>query len=153
MGQDHAEKESLASSLMALEDFLDALPEKVGFEPGPLVLGGFSQGGTTSLAFGVTRPGRVAGLVVLSGFLPNEESLPEDPAALSDTPIFWAHGTQDPAVPFSLAVAGRRRLQAAGIAAATRDYPIGHWVTPGEMKDLKEWMQETVPGWENPADS
>ena len=147
MGQDHAEKDSLASSLTALEDFLDAIHEKVGFKPGPLVLGGFSQGGTTSLAFGVTRPGRVAGLIVLSGFLPNEESLPEDPSALADTPIFWAHGTQDPAVPFSLAVEGRRRLQAAGIEADTRDYPMGHWVTPEEMEDLKGWLEGTIPGW------
>ena len=79
-----------------------------------------------------------------------EDSLSDDPAALADTPVFWAHGTQDPAVPFSLAIDGRRRLQSAGVGANTRDYPIGHWVTPEEMGDLKEWLEETVPGWKVP---
>jgi len=140
----------LASSLIALEEFLETIDEKVGFRAGPLVLGGFSQGGTTSLAFAITRPGLVAGVVVLSGFLATEDSLSGDLAALAGTPVFWAHGTQDPAVPFSLAVDGRRRLRSAGIGADNRDYPIGHWVTPEEMGDLKEWLEETVPGWKVP---
>ena len=151
LGQDHAEKESLASSLIALEDFLDTIDERVGFKAGPLVLGGFSQGGTTSLAFAITRPGKVAGVVVLSGFLATEKSLAGDPTALGNTPVFWAHGTQDPAVPFSLAVDGRRRLQEAGVVAHARDYPIGHWVTPEEMADLREWLEEKIPGWEAPS--
>lgn len=148
LGQDHAEKETLASSLNALDEFLESIDERIGFRAGPLVLGGFSQGGTTSLAFAITRPGRVAGVVVLSGFLATEKSLSGDPASLAGTPVFWAHGTQDPAVPFSLAVDGRRRLRAAGITAETRDYPMGHWVTPEEMEDLRSWLERTVPGWE-----
>lgn len=150
LGRDHAERESLASSLVALEEFLETIDERVGFRVGSLVLGGFSQGGTTSLAFAITRPGRVAAVVVLSGFLPVDDSLGGDPAALAGTPVFWAHGTHDPAVPFSLAEDGRRRLQSAGIAAETRDYPMGHWVTPEEMEDLKGWLEETVPDWQVP---
>ena len=54
---DEVDEVSLRQSLDALDAFLDALPERLGFTPGRVVLGGFSQGGTTSMAYGLTRPG------------------------------------------------------------------------------------------------
>ena len=108
MGQDVVDEASLTSSLSALDSFLNALPELLGFNPGPLILGGFSQGGSMSLAYALTTPGRVSGVVVLSGFLVNEDVLGVGPKALGATPVFWAHGTQDPAVPFSLALRGEK---------------------------------------------
>ena len=146
MGQDRAEAESLAQSLEALENFLEKLPENLGFRPGPLVLGGFSQGGTTSLAYALTRPGSVAGLVVLSGFLANREGLGVGPEALGPTPIFWAHGNQDPAVPFYLALAGWKAVESAGGRLEAREYSMGHWVTPEELSDLTAWLQRNFPG-------
>jgi phospholipase/carboxylesterase len=144
----------MAESLRLLEEFLAGLPQRIGFQPGPVVLGGFSQGGTMSLGYALTRPGSVDGVVVLSGFLASEATLGVGPEALvpgpgieGQTPLFWAHGTHDPAVPFSLAVEGRRRLRDAGIAVDARDYPMGHWVTPEEVRDLKIWLGERVPGW------
>ena len=149
LGQDHADAESLAGSLKALGAFLERLPEVLGFNPHPLVLGGFSQGGTTSLAYALTHPGAVAGVVVLSGFLVNREALDVGPEKLGGTPLFWAHGIHDPAVPFSLAVEGRERILEAGGKLKARDYPMGHWVAPEEMEDLKEWLEESIPGWKD----
>jgi phospholipase/carboxylesterase len=147
MGQDRAEAESLAESLRALEVFLERLPGSLGFRPSSLVLGGFSQGGTTSLAYALTHPGAVAGVVVLSGFLASQESLPAQPEAIGETPLFWAHGTQDPAVPFSLALEGRKRIREAGGKLEARDYSMGHWVIPEEMSALRDWLEGTIPGW------
>jgi phospholipase/carboxylesterase len=148
LGEDRVETGPLRESLAALEDFLDRLPQILGFTPGPLVLGGFSQGGTMSLAYSLTHPGATHGVVVLSGFLLNGEDLGAEPGALCDTPVFWGHGTQDPAVPFRLALEGRGRLQAAGGRLRTGDYPIGHWVSPEEMEDLRDWLSESIPGWD-----
>ena len=147
LGNDRADGNSLAESLEALEVFLDGLPGRLGFRPGPLVLGGFSQGGTTSLAYALAHPGSVAGVVVLSGFLANPEGPSLDPKALGETPLFWAHGTQDPAVPFLLAIEGRKRILEAGGKLEARDYPMGHWVTPEEMSDLEKWLFASVPAW------
>jgi phospholipase/carboxylesterase len=147
LGEDRVDRASLRDSLTALHTLLSALPEAVGFQPGPVVLGGFSQGGTTSLAYALTHPGRVDGVVNLSGFLVGRESLDLPAEKLGDTPLFWAHGTQDPAVPFPLAVRGRKRLEAAAARMEARDYPMGHWVGPEEMRDLKEWLKREVPGW------
>jgi phospholipase/carboxylesterase len=147
LGEDRVEGESLRASLTALQGFLADLPEVVGFEPGPVVLGGFSQGGTTSLAFALTHPGVVDGVVNLSGFLVGSGSPELRAPDLGNTPLFWAHGTQDPAVPFPLAVRGRERLRAAGGRLEVRDYPIGHWVSPEETRDFRDWLRREIPGW------
>jgi phospholipase/carboxylesterase len=148
LGEDVADPSSLAESLASLDGFLESLPEILGFTPGPLVLGGFSQGGTTSVAYAASRPGRVAGVVNLSGFLVSPESLALDLGSLEATPIFWAHGTQDPAVPFHLAVKGRDRLMGANVRLEATDYDMGHWVSPEEMQALRGWLGREIPGWE-----
>ena len=52
--EDRVEASTLEAGLDALHGFLDDLPDLLGFLPGRLVLGGFSQGGTVSM---VVRPG------------------------------------------------------------------------------------------------
>ena len=152
LGDDVAEPASLQASLAAVDEFMAGLPQLVGFQPGSLVLGGFSQGGTTSLAYVLNRPGTVDGVVNLSGFLVSGESLDVHPDSLGDTPLFWAHGTQDPAVPFALAIRGRERIQAVGRRMETRNYPMGHWVSPEEMTDLEDWLKREIPGWKLPEE-
>jgi phospholipase/carboxylesterase len=146
-GEDLAERGSILESLEALRAFMAQLPEHLGFRPGPLILGGFSQGGTTSLAYVLANPRAAAGIVNLSGFLINEDVLGVGPEALGKVPVFWGHGTQDPAVPHSLAELGRRRLQDAGVGLEARDYPMGHRINHQEVEDLNLWMETVIPGW------
>jgi predicted esterase len=147
LGEDRVDPEPLGESLNALEGFLDLLPTNLGFRPGPLVLGGFSQGGTTSLAYALSHPGAVSGVVVLSGFLVNRAGLAIHPETLGDTPLFWGHGTSDPAVPFQLALDGWKRILEAGGDLEAREYRMGHWVAPEEMSDLQSWLLRKIPGW------
>jgi predicted esterase len=51
-------------------------------------------------------------------------------------------------VPYTLAVDGRARLAEAGIGFEARDYPIGHWVVPEEIADLKAWLGSAIPDWD-----
>lgn len=131
--EDRMVEETLTDSLERLDDFLNALPGIVDFSPGRIVLGGFSQGGTMSLAFALTRPGRVAAAWNFSGFL----AAHVDPTlhAAAAPPIYWGHGLSDPAIPFHLAERGRARLAEAGIEVAVGDYPIGHWIVPEEIRE------------------
>lgn len=157
LADDRVVPETLGTSLDALDAFLAALPDVLGFEPGPLVLGGFSQGGTTSLAYALTRPGRVDGVVVLSGFLADapgvldvladrppsaEPSARDDASALPDTPVFWGHGTADPAIPHALGERGRVRLRDLGVDLTTWNGPIGHQISGDELRALRGWMAE-----------
>jgi phospholipase/carboxylesterase len=133
--EDRVVSETLAESLGLLDHFLGALPSALGFEPRRVVLGGFSQGGTTSLAYAVTHPRTVSAVFNFSGFLPSWVQLDESGSAPPDTPIFWGHGTGDPAIPIALAEKGRARLRRAGARLVARDYRVGHWIAAEEVAD------------------
>ena len=125
--------ETLDESLSKLDQFLAQIPALLGFRPGRLVLGGFSQGGTTSLAYALSRPGSVSAVLNFSGFLVAHASLEESGARPPVTPIFWGHGVGDPAIPIGLAEAGRSRLRKAGAELVAEDYAIGHWIAAEEV--------------------
>jgi phospholipase/carboxylesterase len=131
--EDHVDTDTLQESLALVDDFLAALPRAAGIEPHRIVLGGFSQGGTLSLSYALTRPGAVAAALNFSGFLPAAVHVDETGAHPPPTPIFWGHGIGDPAIPIGLAERGRNRLQRAGAKLVARDYRIGHWIVPEEV--------------------
>jgi phospholipase/carboxylesterase len=140
LGGTTPEPTSFDTGQEALAEFLRDLPAQLPVRPGPLVLGGFSQGGTSSLAYALRHPGEVDGVLNFSGFLATHPSVQATPATVAGTRFFWGHGTQDPNIPFSDARAGRSVLQAAGADLATHDYPIGHWIEPTELRDATTWL-------------
>lgn len=132
LAEDRVDRATLEESLGALERFLDVLPDLLGGPVERLVLGGFSQGGTTSLAYALgPGRGRVAAVLNFSGFLADGVALPPPAEA---PPILWGHGTGDPAIPYALALRGRARLRAAGIEVRESDHPIGHGIVPAEIE-------------------
>jgi phospholipase/carboxylesterase len=147
VAEDRVESETLERSLSELDDFLAALPGELGVD-GPLVLGGFSQGGTTSVAWALRNPGRVSRIVNLSGFVVDDEGVEVSPRTVEGTAFFWGHGVHDPAIPHALAVRGRRRLAEAGAALEAKDYPIAHSIALEELRDLREWMKREPVGRE-----
>lgn len=141
--EDRVVEPTLADSLARLDTFIDALPGFVGHTPEAIYLGGFSQGGTTALAWALTRPGRVRGVVMLSGFLVDAPDLVAvTPEVATGLDVFWGHGLADPAIPHALALRGRQRLSEAGARVTSHDYPMGHQVAPEELRDLVAWIDE-----------
>ncbi len=140
-GEDRVDQGSLDWSLGALDRFLGELPTALGFTSRRTVLGGFSQGGTMSLAYALSHPGAVDGVLNLSGFLVDSPAVRPQAAAEAGTPIFWAHGIRDTAVPHRLALKGRPRLKAAGAMLTERDYDIGHWIIPEEIADAVAFVE------------
>ena len=144
VADDRVVENTLAVSLGRLDDFLEELSGILGFAPGSVVLGGFSQGGTTSLAYALSRPDRVRAALNFSGFLAESVDVPRHEEAGSATPVFWGHGLRDPNIPFPLAIRGRERLTRAGVPLVAMDYPIGHWMVPDEIHDAVA-MVESLP--------
>jgi phospholipase/carboxylesterase len=138
LGEDRPDGASLAVSLASLDALAARLPAIVGAEPTHVVVGGFSQGGTMGHAYALTRPGAARGVLNFSGFLPSTIAL--SPEAIRDTRFFWGHGLQDPSIPFPLAAKGRAALRAAGAELEARDYAIGHWIDPDELRDASIWL-------------
>jgi phospholipase/carboxylesterase len=132
--------DTLRESLGKLDTFLAELPGILGHDPGRVVLGGFSQGGTVSLAYALSHPGAVAAALNFSGFLAASVEVDESGSSPPPTPIFWGHGIGDPAIPIALAERGRSRLRRAGADLLTRDYSIGHWIVEQEVLDAVEMV-------------
>jgi len=137
LADDRLVPQTLEASLSDLDALIQGVPALVGFEPGRIVLGGFSQGGTTSVSYALTRPTALSAAFVFSGFLPDSLDVPADPP----TPLFWGHGVRDPNIPLAIAERGRGRLEAAGASLAWRDYPIGHWMVPDEVHDAVAMLE------------
>lgn len=102
-----------------------------------IVLAGFSQGGAIALQAGLRHREKLAGIVALSTYLPLEGSLDaEASAANKSTPIFMAHGTEDPIVPLQLADASQRALRARGYEVEWDTWPMPHAVCAEEVEAL-----------------
>ncbi len=142
--EDQIVPETLDESLGKLDDFIAELPKRLGFSPGSIVLGGFSQGGTTSVAYALSRPGVIAAALNFSGFVADSVIVPTGPEAETATPIFWGHGTSDPNIPFRIALKGRERLTEAGIPLVAMDYGIGHWILPDEVHDAVAMVESVA---------
>src|SRR4029078_8298087 len=68
-----------------------------------ILLAGFSQGGAMALHLATRHPDSFAGVIALSCYLPLSRELTRSRnGANQATPIFMAHGTQDPVVPYML---------------------------------------------------
>jgi phospholipase/carboxylesterase len=141
LGRNRPDPDSFTRSLAALDQLLASLPEILGTAPGPVALGGFSQGGTMSVGHALARPGVVRHVVNFSGFLPDHPEVVVDEGTVRGTRFFWGHGLSDPSIPFGLGTEGRTELARAGADLETRDYPIGHWIDPQELADAVAWLR------------
>lgn len=140
MGRNMPEAASFSSSLAAVDRLLESLPDALGVAPGRIALGGFSQGGTVSLGYALSHPDRVLRILNFSGFLADHPAVNATPDTVRNAHIFWGHGTQDPAIPFELAVEGREVLRRAGAQLDARDYDIGHSISQDELHDAVAWL-------------
>ena len=125
--------------------FVDALPDVLGVPLERTVLGGFSQGAVMSyaLALGAGRP-RPAGVLALSGFVPNVEGFDLDFDGAEDLPVAIAHGALDPVIGVDFARAARDRLAAAEAAVTYHEAPVGHEIDPVWIPELAGWLHETL---------
>jgi phospholipase/carboxylesterase len=144
LGRNVPEPESFEASQQALAEFLAEIPGKLPVRTGPVVLGGFSQGGTMSVAYALRNPGAVPLVLCLSGFLAQHPAVRATPESVRGTRFFWGHGTMDPSIPFDLGEEGRAALRAAGAELEARDYPMGHGISPDEAHDIREWIQRSL---------
>jgi len=145
MGDNLPEPHSFEASQQALAEFLAEIPGRLPVRTGPVVLGGFSQGGTMSVAYALRNPGAVPLVLCLSGFLADHPTVRATPDSVRGTKFFWGHGTMDPSIPFAMGEQGRAALRAAGAEMEARDYPMGHGISPEEAGDIRQWIERSLP--------
>ena len=129
-----------AVAVAELGDLLKVLGGDRDAAAGPFVLMGFSQGAALALMAAANGAAQVAGVVALSGFLPEGTGASEEHAGLSGLPVYWGHGTRDEWVPVSRARQDVERLRAAGAAVTFCEADIGHKLGPECLRGLKGWF-------------
>lgn len=116
-----------------------------GIDSEKIVLAGFSQGGALALQTGLRYPEKLAGIMALSTYLPLAETLAREASeANKRTPIFMAHGTQDPVVSYEWGSASRRMLDDLGYPVEWREYPMQHSVCLEEVDDVAAWLKKVL---------
>ena len=104
-------------------------------------LAGFSQGGAIALAAGLRRATPLAGVIALSTYLPlGPRTVDSLGKAATAQPVFIAHGSADPVVPFAAGERSAALLRQHEIAVDWHAYPMAHQVCAEEIGDLGDWM-------------
>ncbi|MCB1691059.1 MAG: carboxylesterase [Halioglobus sp.] len=110
-----------------------------------ILLAGFSQGGVMAFHTGLYYPKKLAGILALSTFLAEGESLAAGKsAANARIPILMCHGQQDAVLPMSLGKSSRENLERAGYTVEWHEYPMGHEVCLEEIQDISRWLQAVL---------
>jgi phospholipase/carboxylesterase len=110
-----------------------------------IVLAGFSQGCAMALHTGLRLPQRLAGIMALSGYLPLADRFTaERHPANGSTPVFMAHGTQDPVVVIARGEASRDALAALGQPVEWHSYPMPHSLHPREISDISAFLARVL---------
>ena len=118
-----------------------------GIPTSKIFLAGFSQGGAMTYTAGLTHPGKLAGLIVLSGYVPSTSLIDASfSEANRDTPIFAAHGTADDVLPIQLATQGRDFARGHGCNLEWHTYPMAHSVCAEEIEALRVWLGARLGG-------
>ncbi len=133
--------DGINASAKAVSALIKAENER-GVASNRIALAGFSQGGAMALHIATRHAEKLAGVIALSCYLP---LAPELATARHDanlaTPIFMAHGTQDPVVPYPLGEDSRNLLAAAGYPVEWHAYPMPHALCEPEVADLRAWLR------------
>ena len=148
VGIDRRSVEDFAG-MQASADAIGALVKREigeGIPAARIAIAGFSQGGAMALHVATRHTDTLAGVIALSCYLPQADQLPaKRHAANFSTPIFMAHGTQDPVVPYSLGEESRQLLQAAGHPVEWHSYPMPHGLCEPEVADIRAFLRKIVP--------
>jgi phospholipase/carboxylesterase len=137
-----------AAGIRASEQAITALIEREmarGIPASRIVLAGFSQGCAMALHTGLRFPQTLAGIVALSGYLPlAAQFAAERSAANAHTPIFMAHGKQDPVVVPARGEASRDLLTRLGYPVQWHSYPMPHSLHPREVVDIGVFLGQVL---------
>jgi phospholipase/carboxylesterase len=112
-----------------------------GISTDHIVLVGFSQGGAMALYTGLRLEQQLAGVMGLSTYLLAPDQLQaKQHAANLQTPIFLAHGTRDPVLPYAMGEQSCAPLTAAGYNVEWHSYAMEHSLCVEEVADIAAYL-------------
>jgi phospholipase/carboxylesterase len=141
-----ADAEGVEASIAQVGALLDREHAR-GMKSSRILLAGFSQGGAVALAAALRRREPLAGIVALSTYLPlGARSFETMTGVAAEQPVFMAHGSADPVVPFAAGEGSAMLLRERGFAVDWHAYPMAHQVCAPELQDLSRWLDARFAG-------
>jgi phospholipase/carboxylesterase len=116
-----------------------------GIAPDHIFLAGFSQGGAIALHTALRQSIPLGGVLALSTYLPLTETVAREARTTAlQTPIFMAHGRNDPVVPYQLGITSRETLLELGYTVEWHEYAMQHSVCEQELHDIEGWLAQQM---------
>lgn len=110
-----------------------------------IVLAGFSQGGVMALQCGLRYPEKLAGILVLSGWLPLRHAVFSEKTIINqNTPILMLHGTEDDLIPIDWAKKSYECIKDIGYDVTLFSYPMEHTVCQDEINTIGSWLRNLL---------
>lgn len=113
---------------------------KVKYQLDEVYLGGFSQGGIMSYTIGLSDPGLVKGIIILSSRILEEVK----PVLVNQAPVlqaFVAHGRQDGTLGIHYAREAKEYLEGMHVLISYHEYDMGHQINEQVLTDLNRWLE------------
>ena len=133
-------RESAASLLQLIER-----EKERGVAASRIVLAGFSQGGAIAMHAAMRFPHELAGLMVLSAWMPLESTIDAEVVKSPgshprDLAVLMAHGSFDPILPIAAGQHARDIMRKAGFTVQWYEYPMAHAVCAEEISEIRKWF-------------
>jgi phospholipase/carboxylesterase len=139
--EDRADVDTLAISQVHIEQLIEQ-QVAAGIPRSRIVLAGFSQGGALTLHTGLRLKENIAGLIVLSAYLPAAALVQQQRvASTTKMPIFMAHGTQDGVVRYEYGTLSAQLLRDLGYVVQWHDYAMAHSVCGEELTEIGAFLR------------
>ena len=129
--------------LMDVDSSLSQLEKLIAEEApmGPLVVGGFSQGGAMAQELlQLPVADRIQGVVCMGTRLVRPMELRLRLSELEPKRLFWMHGEKDVRVPIEDGWAIAHLFESAGWAVELIEHPKGHMIPVEHHPALREWL-------------
>ena len=127
-------------SIKLLSGLLDE-QRQLGFPTEQTILSGFSQGCLMTLETGLRHPRRLAGLIGVSGYVLDPQTLLREAATVARAQrVLVTHGRQDPLIPFADVKKQMEQLRAGGIPLEWHEFDKPHTIIEEEIALLREFI-------------
>jgi phospholipase/carboxylesterase len=139
---EHLEQERFASRrkiISAIEEISSR-----GIDCSRVILLGFSQGASMSLDVMLNHEKGLGAVVALSGFLMETEKVRKMKNLHVDVPIFAAHGTHDPLLPFEPSKSSVLTLCEVGFDVEWHEYPKAHEIVQEELSAVQQFIKRVL---------
>ncbi len=141
---DNAKEEDILTSVGWIHQLLDKEVES-GVPAKNIILAGFSQGGVIAIQAGLRYTEKLAGIMMLSTYIPFQQNLFKVITAKhKNLPVFAAHGINDPVIPVKSWQNYVPALKAQELDVEAHSYPMEHSVCQQEIADISAWLQRVL---------